>query len=169
MRRIKLILGLVTTVVAMTALTATPAMAAVVHHGNNGFVFFNGNNGFFPNNNDFFFPNNFVSTPGVFQGISNESESGDVTPSFSVESTGNNSNQCVTPLQFGNTGNFNNAQGSLSFGNGFDNGFDNGFGFSPFFDGFGNSTELEGGQFDFSPVLNGGCTQQVQQSSAASS
>jgi hypothetical protein len=158
MRRIKLILGLVTTVVAMTALTATPAMAAVVHHGNNGFVAFTGNNGFFPNN---FNNNGFVNTPGVFQGISNESESGDVTPSFSVESTGNNSNQCVTPLQFGNTGNFNNAQGSLSFGNGFNNGFG--------FDGFGNSTELEGGQFDFSPVLNGGCTQSVEQSSAACS
>jgi hypothetical protein len=163
MRRIKLILGLVTTVVAMTVLTATPAMAAVVHHGNNGFVAFNGNNGFFPNN---FNNNGFVNTSGVFQGISNESESGDVTPSFSVESTGNNSNQCVTPLQFGNTGNFNNAQGSLSFGNGFDNGFDNGFGFDGF---FGNSTELEGGQFDFSPVLNGGCTQSVEQPSAASS
>jgi hypothetical protein len=163
MRRIKLILGLVACVAALTAVTAAPAMAAVFHNGhNNGFFVSNGNNGFFPNNN-------FVNTPGVFQGISNESESGDVTPSFSVESTGNNSNQCVTPLQFGNTGNFNNAQGSLSFGNGFDNGFDNGFGFSPFFDGFGNSTELEGGQFDFSPVLNGGCTQSVEQSSAASS
>jgi hypothetical protein len=67
-------------------------------------------------------------------------------------------------LQFGNTGNFNNAQRTLSFGNG----FDDGFGFFPF-DGFGNGTELEGGDFTFAPVLNGGCTQSVEQSSAASS
>jgi hypothetical protein len=135
---------------AILAVLPVPAMAAVVHGPNNGFVVFNGNNGFFPNNNDFF-PNNFVSTPGVFQGISNESESGDVTPSFSVQSSGSNSNQCVTPLQFGNTGNLNNAQGFLQYASGSGN------------------LEAEGPAFTFAPELTAPCTQAVQQSSAASS
>src|SRR3954462_5146802 len=32
-------------------------------------------------------------------------DTGDVSLSLDVSSTGNNSNQCVAPLQFGNTGN----------------------------------------------------------------
>ena len=95
-----------------------------------------------------------VAVPAIAQvanGVGNESESGDVSPSFSVQSTGNNSNQCVTPLQFGNTGNFQNAQGFLQY----------------------NSTDDdlsgEGGTFEFAPELTAPCTQAVQQSSAASS
>ena len=141
MRRIKLILALVAAVAAMTALAAVPAMAdAVFHNGHNhDFVVFN-------DNNDFFNNGNFVAND-----VSNESESGNVDLSFSVESTGNNSNQCVTPLQFGNTGNFQNGQSFLQF------------------DSFADDLEGEGGEFTFAPVLSGGCTQSVEQSSAASS
>jgi hypothetical protein len=87
----------------------------------------------------------------VTGGAANKNESGDVKLSFSVQSTGNNSNQCVTPLQFGNTGSNQNAQSFLQY----------------------NSTADDlkgtGGTFTFAPELTAPCTQQVQQSSAASS
>ena len=87
----------------------------------------------------------------VSQELGNETESGDVAPSFSVQSTGNSSNQCVTPLQFGNTGNFQNAQGFLQYASTADD------------------LEGEGPEFSFAPVLTAPCDQKVQQSSAASS
>jgi hypothetical protein len=87
----------------------------------------------------------------VGQELGNEDETGNVDLSFSVTQTGNNSSQCVTPLQFGNTGSNQNTQGFLQY----------------------NSTaddlSGEGGEFSFAPVLSGGCEQTVQQSSAASS
>jgi hypothetical protein len=137
--------------VALVAAVAVPAIAQV--HHNNGFNDFNNGfnnhgNGF--NNHGF---NNFNGNNGggVSQDLGNESESGNVTPSFSVQSSGNNSNQCVTPLQFGNTGNLNNAQGFLQYASGSGN------------------LEAEGPSFTFAPELTAPCTQQVQQSSAASS
>ena len=87
----------------------------------------------------------------VSQGVANEDETGNVSLSFSVTSTGNNSNQCVTPLQFGNTGSNQNAQGALQYVSSSDD------------------IELEGSTFTFAPELTAPCTQQVQQSSAASS
>ena len=87
----------------------------------------------------------------VTQELGNENESGNVDLSFSVQSTGNNSNQCVTPLQFGNTGNFNNAQGFLQYAS------------------TSGDQEAGGGTFTFAPELTAPCTQAVQQSSAASS
>ena len=95
-----------------------------------------------------------VAAPAIGQvanGAGNENESGDVAGSFSVQSTGNNSNQCVTPLQFGNTGSNQNAQGFLQYAS-----------------SSGDITGT-GGTFTFAPVLSGGCEQTVQQSSAASS
>src|SRR3982750_3746143 len=87
----------------------------------------------------------------VGQEVGNEDETGNVDLSFSATSTGDSSNQCVTPLQFGNTGSNQNAQGFLQY----------------------NSTadDLQGGgaTFTFAPSLSGGCEQTVQQSSAASS
>ena len=91
----------------------------------------------------------------VSQGLGNEGESGDVTPSFSVASKGNNSNQCVQPLQFGNAGNMNNAQGALQYA-------------SQTGGPLGNIS-LGGPTFSFTPELTAPCTQAVQQSSAASS
>jgi hypothetical protein len=76
-------------------------------------------------------------------------ETGNVTLNTSVTSTGDNSNQCVAPLQFGNTGNLQNAQGFLQY----------------------NSTaddiEFEGSSFEFSPSLSNTCEQTVQQAAAA--
>ena len=95
-----------------------------------------------------------VAIPAIAQvgnGVGNESESGDVSPSFSVQSTGNNSNQCVTPLQFGNTGNLQNGQAFLQYASTADD------------------LEAEGPTFTFAPELTAPCTQAVQQSSAASS
>ena len=74
---------------------------------------------------------------------------GNVTLNTSVTSSGNNSNQCVAPLQFGNTGNIQNAQGFLQY----------------------NSTaddiEFSGSSFTFAPELTNTCTQAVQQAAAA--
>jgi hypothetical protein len=93
----------------------------------------------------------FPALAQVGQELGNEDETGNVDLSFSVQSTGNNSNQCVNPLQFGNTGSNQNAQGFLQY----------------------NSTaddlEGSGSEFSFAPVEVAPCTQQVQQSSAASS
>ena len=121
-----------------------PVMADVKisSNGNHGFFNGNDNHGFFVvNDNDDFFDN----------GVANESETGDVNLSFGVSQTGNNSNQCVTPLQFGNTGSNQNAQEFSSFGSSVDD------------------VEFEGGDFTFAPVLNASCNQAVQQSSAPSS
>jgi hypothetical protein len=95
-----------------------------------------------------------VAIPALAQvnnAVGNEGESGNVSPSFSVQSSGNNSNQCVTPLQFGNTGNLNNGQSFLQYASG------------------AGDLEAEGPTFTFAPVLTAPCEQTVQQSSAASS
>jgi hypothetical protein len=100
-----------------------------------------------------------VAAPAMAQevknGVGNEGESGDASLSFSVISSGNNSNQCVTPLQFANTGNLNNGQAMLQYA-------------SQTAGPLGN-LEAEGPTFSFTPELTAPCTQQVQQSSAASS
>ena len=87
----------------------------------------------------------------VGQELGNENESGDVSLSFSATQTGNNSSQCVTPLQFGNTGSNQNGQAFLQYGS------------------VADDLEAEGAVFTFAPELTAPCTQQVQQSSAASS
>jgi hypothetical protein len=87
----------------------------------------------------------------VGQELGNENESGDVSLSFSATQTGNNSSQCVTPLQFGNTGSNQNAQGFIQYASEADD------------------LSGTGGEFSFAPALSGGCEQTVQQSSAASS
>jgi hypothetical protein len=150
MRRIKLVLA-VAAAVAMLMVVSAPAMARDFNNNDNVvFVDGFGHNGFF--------------TSGLNQDIANESETGNVDLSFGVSQTGDNSNQSVTPLQFGNTGSNQNAQGFTSFGG---TPFDNN-GFFPF-DAFGSDVELSGGDFTFTPVLNAPSDQQVQQSSGASS
>ena len=115
-------------IVAMLVLVvAAPALAAHnhnnVHHGND---------------------------PGVQQAIGQESETGNVTITGTATQSGNNSNQCVTPLQFGNTGSLQNAQGVLQYAS------------------RSGDVELGGSTFEFSPSLNASCDQKVQQSAAAS-
>ena len=83
---------------------------------------------------------------GAGQGIG---DTGNVELNTAVESTGDSSNQCVAPLQFGNTGNLQNAQGFLQYASTADD------------------IEFEGSSFAFTPSLTDTCTQQVQQAAAA--
>src|SRR5919206_44591 len=91
----------------------------------------------------------------VTQAIGQEDETGAVTDTFTATQSGNNSSQCVTPVQFGNTGSLQNGQAVLQYN-------------SEVRGPFGN-IELEGSTFTFSPSLTTNCTGQVQQSAAASS
>ena len=162
MRRTWLVFATLSVVVAMVSLVASPAMARSFFHNGNGFVFTN-NNGF-DNGNVFVVGHDhgFFNTPSVFNGTAQESETGNVNENFSVGQSGSNSNQCVTPQQFGNTGSFQNAQPVLQFNSDAGGFFGDGF----FGDGFG-SIEPEGGNFTFAPSLSGGCTQPIEQSAAA--
>jgi Ni/Co efflux regulator RcnB len=81
----------------------------------------------------------------------NELESGPVEQDFRVVNFGDYANQCVPALQFGNTGNFNNAPSFFQFGSEADD-------FEP-----------GGIEFAFEPELAVDCSNTVQQSSAASS
>ena len=94
-----------------------------------------------------------VAAPAIAQvtnAVGQEAESGDVTPSFTATQSGNNSSQCVNPLQFGNTGSLQNGQAVLQYGS------------------TSGDIGLGGSTFTFSPSLTATCTQKVQQSSAAS-
>jgi hypothetical protein len=86
----------------------------------------------------------------VQQGIGQGSETGNVSVNFSATQSGNNSSQCVTPLQFGNTGSLQNAQGVLQYRS------------------TSGDIQQEGSTFTFNPTLNATCNQAVQQSAAAS-
>ena len=152
-------------VTLLAALVAIPALAADTNHifQNNGNGFSRSDNGRFDsglfngfnnndrfdrfNNNDNRFNNN---DPAVQQAIGQESETGNVNITGTANQSGNNSNQCVTPLQFGNTGSLQNAQGVLQYGSN------------------SGDIELEGSNFTFHPTLNANCDQKVQQSAAAS-
>ena len=83
---------------------------------------------------------------GIGQGIE---DTGNVTTNLSVSSTGDSSNQCVAPLQFGNTGNVQNAQGFLQYASTSDD------------------IEFEGSSMTFTPTLTNTCQQTVQQAAAA--
>ncbi len=80
----------------------------------------------------------------------NESESGDAEMEFSVANEGDYASQCVPALQFGNTGNFNNAPTFLQYAS--------------------ESDDFEPGgiEFSFEPEQAVECSNTVQQSSAAS-
>ena len=105
------------------------------------------------------------------QEIGGDLESGDVSATFSVESTGNNSNQCATPLQFGNTGQPQDNLGILQYASKLDD--VNADGSSLGFLQFGSEVDdvdVGGGTpMSFEPALEGGCQQAAQQSSAAAS
>src|SRR5919199_6979012 len=76
-------------------------------------------------------------------------ETGAVTLNTNVSSTGDNGNQCVAPLQFGNTGNTQNFQGFLQYNSTVDD------------------VEFSGSSFTFTPSLTNTCEQTVQQAAAA--
>src|ERR671927_1442656 len=83
---------------------------------------------------------------GTGQGIET---TGNVALNTNVTSTGDNGSQCVAPLQFGNTGNVQNAQGFLQYASTSDD------------------IEFEGSSMGFTPTLNNTCNQSVQQAAAA--
>ena len=87
----------------------------------------------------------------VSQGAEQESESGGVATEFSLENRGDYAGQCVPALQFGNSGNFNNAPIVLQYA--------------------GEADDFEPGGIEFAaePGLAAKCSQEVQQAAAASS
>src|SRR5215213_4429390 len=80
-----------------------------------------------------------------------ESESGEIETETNLSIEGNNNNQCAGLLQFGQTGNISNQQGTLQY---FTEGGDN---------------EFEGPETEFAPENETECDQAVQQAAAASS
>ncbi len=80
-----------------------------------------------------------------------EFESGDIETETNISIEGNNNNQCVGALQFGNTGNFANQQGTTQYDN-------------PELE-----QEFEPPEFEFAPENETACEQAVQQAAAASS
>ena len=167
MRRIKLAVVVGAVMAAMLAFSAAPAMAADFDFDGIDDNDFCGVFGCFDNNNDNFcdvfgcFGNNndfcdvfdcgfgFVGAP-VSLGFEQEIEdTGNVTLNTNVSSTGDNSNQTAAPLQFGNTGNVQNAQGFVQFGSS------------------SGDIEFEGSSMTFTPTLTNTSNQAVKQSSAA--
>jgi hypothetical protein len=147
-------------ILAMVALMAAPALAQNFDFDNDDDNNFDNDddNGFFFDNDDgngFFFDNdNFDNGGGG--GVSEEfeqetDETGDVTLDTSVSGSGDSSNQCVAPLQFGNTGNLQNEQGFLQYNS------------------IADDVEFGGGTFEFAPEQAVQCDQAVQQSAASSS
>src|SRR4051812_12400461 len=136
---------------AIVALVAAGAVPAALAQGFN----FNDNNNRFDNNNfndNNHHRNNFNNGSGG--GVSQEFDqstnpTGDIDLNTEVSQSGNNSNKCVAPLQFGNTGNLQNAQGFTQYASQADD------------------IQFEGSSFDFSPEQNVQCNQKVQQSAAA--
>jgi hypothetical protein len=82
----------------------------------------------------------------------NEAESEEFAADFSVANEGDYASQCVPAIQFGNSGNFNNAPTFLQYA------VDEGGDFEP-----------GGLEFSVEPELAVDCASEVQQSSAASS
>ncbi len=80
-----------------------------------------------------------------------ELESGGIETETDISIEGNNNNQCVGALQFGNTGNFANQQGFTQYDLG------------------EAENELEGPEIEFAPENATECEQAVQQAAAASS
>ena len=94
-----------------------------------------------------------VALPAIAQ-VSEEfgqeiENTGSVTTSTTITSSGNNSTQCVAPEQFGNTGNVQNAQGFLQYGS------------------TSGDIEFGGSSMSFTPTLTDTCQGTVQQAAAA--
>lgn len=79
-----------------------------------------------------------------------EAESGNSLIQFQVANTGNSSNQCTGALQFGTTGNTQNAQGFIQYG------------------GLTGDVEFQGSTTEVNPTMQQVCDQLVQQAAAAS-
>ena len=91
------------------------------------------------------------SGSGVSQSFDQEAESGDVSQSFNVSNTGDNSNQCAGVQGVANTGNAQNQIGVLQYGSEADD----------------FEIEDSGSTITVSPVNATQCDQQVNQAAAA--
>ena len=129
------------------------------HFEDNGF-FFGDEDRFFEEDGFFFFGDDdfdgddfdFDNGSGIGQeGFEQEAESGDVSQSFDVSSTGDNSNQCAGIQGVANTGNAQNQTGVLQYGSTADD-FE--------FEDVGSSIEV-------SPENSTTCDQQVNQAASA--
>ena len=104
MRRLKLVLGVVALMVAIMAASAAPASAQLIVTSDNDdfcdFLDINDEDCF-----DFDRDNDFLDVGDVSQDIEQDADSGDIDQDFSVTSTGDNSNQCVSTQGVANTGN----------------------------------------------------------------
>ena len=98
-----------------------------------------------------------ASAPVIAQEVGfddQELESGEISTETELSIEGNNNNQCAGLLQFGNTGNFANQQGTSQYDFGPDAEFEQ---------------EFEGPEIEFGPENGTECEQAVQQAAAASS
>ncbi len=89
--------------------------------------------------------------PAVSQSFDQQAESGDVSQSFNVSNTGDNSNQCVGIQGVSNTGNAQNQVGVLQYGSEADD----------------FSFEDSGASINVSPSNSTTCDQQVNQAATA--
>jgi hypothetical protein len=154
MKRIKLVVAVGALMVGMLVVMQGPAMAQDFDEDNfffcddfdfDGFCDFDGFDSF-----DGF--DGFDFGDNVALDFDQETdETGDVTLGTSIVSTGDNSNQTAAPLQFGNTGNFQNAQGFVQV------------------DSVADDVDFDGGSFEFSPTQGVGSNQGVSQSAGSSS
>ena len=144
------------TLAAMLALVVVVGVAPALANSNDFFDRFGDED----NNNDFFdsfFANNdflddfFNHGPEISQSVEQESQSGDVSLGYSVTNSGDYASQCAPAIQFGNTGNFQNAHSFLQYGSEADD-------FEP-----------GGIEVTFEPQQGVDCSNEIQQSSAASS
>ena len=101
------------------------------------------------NNNDR--NDNDQVVPAVSQGFDQQAESGDVSQSFEVSNTGDNSNQCAGIQGVANTGNAQNQIGVLQYGSEADE----------------FSFEDSGSSINVSPSNSTSCDQQVNQAASA--
>ncbi len=81
--------------------------------------------------------------------LEQEAESGDFEAETEISLSGDNSNQCAPVLQFGNTGNNQNAQGLVQYRS------------------QAEDVEFEGGSIVFAPEFENSCEQSVEQAAAA--
>ena len=148
-------------IAAMLALVVVVAVAPALADSDNFDDHF-GDHRIDDNNNDFFdrFHNDFFDkffndnndgAPGIENSVDQQSESGDVSLGYSVSNEGDYAFQCAPALQFGNTGNFNNAPSFVQYGSEADD-------FEP-----------GGIEVTFEPQQATDCSNEIQQSSAASS
>src|SRR5215203_1093742 len=129
-------------IAAMVALVVVVGVAPALAQSNDFFDRFA--------NNDFL-SNFFNRDRGIEQSVDQQSQSGDVTLGYSVTNSGDYASQCAPAIQFGNTGNFQNAPSFLQYGSEADD-------FEP-----------GGIEVSFAPQQGVECLNEIQQSSAASS